>query len=439
MLVRPLPPTVDLFALARAYPQRYPHLLESALLGQAPARYSLLFAFPGTTVTGDVAAALATMAQQPLGLASDADVALAHELPFIGGWFFFLGYEAAWALEPALGACAADPWLPTVVLTYFPAALIVDHQQHRAFWVQETTDNAWFAQVEQDIQAVQQQAPVALDLPALTLTEDPPKDYLHAVERCLRYIRDGDCFQANLSRQWQVVAAASVSTDTLYARLRRANPAPFAAWLRLPGAEVLSSSPERLVAVVDGVIETRPIAGTRRRDPTTQRDTALSQELKAHPKEIAEHIMLVDLERNDLGRLAVTGSVQVSELMTIESYTRVHHIVSVIQARLCPQATAADILQATFPGGTITGCPKIRSMQVIQELEGGVARGAYTGTCGYLSRHGRMDSNILIRSLVVRGATVRFRTGAGIVADSVPERELAETRYKAQALLEALD
>ena len=489
-LVRPLPPGVDLFALASRFPERYPHLLETALTGQAPARFSLLMAFPGITVADSAAAVFAVLDQLPLVSeskraaqavqatnpvqptqaaqtaqptqvtqaaqptkvaqltqaaqvtpATQIDAGSAWDLPFLGGWFFYLGYETAWSLEPSLGQAAVDPWLPTALATAFPAALILDHWTHSLFFVDEQEDSPRLQQVLADLECLAA-TPVLDDtrnsVSHFTLEEDPPSTYLAAVRRALAYIRDGDCFQANLSREWRACSDQPVVSAALYQQLRHANPAPFAAWLSLPGADVLSSSPERLVAVVDGRVETRPIAGTRRRDPDQQRDIDLSQELRINSKEIAEHIMLVDLERNDLGRIARIGSVEVAELMTIESYRRVHHIVSSVCADLRPEITVGAVLRATFPGGTITGCPKIRSMQIIQELEGGVARGAYTGTCGYFSHHGRMDSNILIRTLVVRGQHVRFRTGAGIVADSDPERELAETRHKAHALLDCL-
>ncbi|AGA33250.1 Para-aminobenzoate synthase, aminase component [Thioalkalivibrio nitratireducens DSM 14787] len=433
MSVRPLATGADLLALARSHPRRYPHLLDTALIGQAPARFSILFAFPGATLTGD--AVLEGLAR--LGPFDEMRRPQpAPGLPFAGGWFVYLGYELAWSIEPSLGACTPDPWLPSAVLTRFPAALILDHWQRRSYFVDEDDDPQRWEQVRSDLADLRDRSPA--ELPPLQVDEDDPEQYRRAVRRALRYIRDGDCFQANLSREWRIRSPTPWDTADLYERLRRANPAPFAAWLRLPGAEILSSSPERLVGVRHGVAEARPIAGTRRRDADATKDDALSNDLKVNRKEIAEHVMLVDLERNDLGRVAVPGSVRVPEFMTIESYRRVHHIVSSVQGRLRPGSTPADLVRACFPGGTITGCPKIRSMQIIRELEQGAPRGAYTGSCGYISRHGWMDTNILIRTLVVRGHALRFRTGAGIVADSDPEAELQETRHKAQGLLDAL-
>jgi len=200
---------------------------------------------------------------------------------------------------------------------------------------------------------------------------------------------------------------------------------------------VASSSPERLLRLCDGVVETRPIAGTRPRGVDLASDAVLAGELIAHPKERAEHVMLVDLERNDLGRICQPGSVEVNESMVVESYAHVHHIVSNVRGRLQPGIGPGEAIRAVFPGGTITGCPKVRCMEIIQELEAG-ARGPYTGSMGWLGGSGDLDLNILIRSIEIAPGEARFRAGAGIVFDSVPEAELAETRAKARGLLLAL-
>jgi anthranilate synthase component 1 len=228
----------------------------------------------------------------------------------------------------------------------------------------------------------------------------------------------------------------SPGAAALHARLRGANPAPFAGLFAGDGWAVVSSSPERLASVRGDLVETRPIAGTRPRFAGDD-DAERIRELVGHPKERAEHVMLIDLERNDLGRVCTPGSIEVDELMTVESYAHVHHIVSNVRGRLRADASPGDVIRAVFPGGTITGCPKVRCMQIIAELEG-EGRGAYTGAIGWLNRDGDMDLNILIRSAEVEGDLVRFRTGAGIVADSDPQRELEETRAKARGMLRAL-
>jgi anthranilate synthase component 1 len=257
------------------------------------------------------------------------------------------------------------------------------------------------------------------------------------VRAALEYTAAGDVYQTNLSRQWRARAAGAQSATALYRRLRATNPSPFAALLRHGDFGVVSSSPERLLSIRDGLISTRPIAGTRPRGSTPAEDAALVDSLLANEKERAEHVMLIDLERNDVGKVCAAGSVRVDEYMTVESYAHVHHIVSNVSGRLRSEATPIDAIRALFPGGTITGCPKHRCMQIIAQLEG-VGRGAYTGSLGYLNRDGSCDLNILIRTLTVAGDSVGLRAGAGIVADSDPLHELAETRAKAEGLLRAL-
>jgi anthranilate synthase component 1 len=266
------------------------------------------------------------------------------------------------------------------------------------------------------------------------LEEDPAQDFLDGVARVHEHLRAGDVFQVNLSREWR--ARCGAPPAAVYAALRRANPAPFAGLLQQADWAIASSSPERLIEIRGEHVQTRPIAGTRPRFAGDD-DAARVSELVGHPKERAEHVMLIDLERNDLGRICVPGSVRADELMQIESYAHVHHIVSNVRGRLRAGVTPGQAIRAVFPGGTITGCPKVRCMQLIAELEG-VGRGAYTGSLGYLNRDGDMDLNILIRTLTLCGDGVRFRAGAGIVTDSVAERELDETRAKARGLLRAL-
>lgn len=272
---------------------------------------------------------------------------------------------------------------------------------------------------------------------AITINEDEPSQYTTAVARAKKYIEAGDVYQANLSRQWTVSVAEDLSSESIYEALCSANPGPFAGIARWQGTSIISSSPERLLSVRDGVISTRPIAGTRRRGDDVATDADLSSELFAHPKERAEHVMLIDLERNDLGRVCKAGSVLVNEMMVLESYAHVHHIVSNVHGQLRGDITPGQAIAAVFPGGTITGCPKVRCMEIIDELECS-PRGAYTGSFGYLNRDGSLDMNILIRTMVKRGNVVQFRAGAGIVADSEPQAELDEARAKAEGMLQAL-
>jgi len=317
-----------------------------------------------------------------------------------------------------------------------PAAIIQDHQTQQIHFVTEIA----FEDLLIDLQADYHQTK-DLEWPNNTLqiasrSEESPQKYLQGVEAIKDYILAGDVFQVNLSREWQVQLQAG-DYQSLYRSLRLHNPAPFAACVNWGDWQILSSSPERLVKTQHGWVETRPIAGTRKRSAQLAQDQALIDELISHPKEIAEHIMLIDLERNDLGRICQPGSVTVNELMVVESYQHVHHIVSNVRGRLKSQLTPLEVIHATFPGGTITGCPKVRCMEIIAELEQ-MPRRAYTGSLGYINRDGSMDFNILIRTLLQQGQTVSFRAGAGIVADSEPQRELQESAYKAKGLLNAL-
>jgi anthranilate synthase component 1 len=261
-------------------------------------------------------------------------------------------------------------------------------------------------------------------------------DFMAHVERIKEYIRAGDCFQALLSRRIDV--PLDFEPSDLYRALRAINPSPYMYHLVLDGVEIVGSSPELLVRVSDSHITLRPIAGTRRRGATPAEDEELSAELLADEKERAEHVMLVDLGRNDVGRVAKYGTVKVTELMKVEKYSHVLHIVSQVEGDLNDGLSALDVFRATFPAGTMTGAPKIRAMQIIDELEP-VSRGPYAGAIGYIAAGGkRMDMAITIRTCIIADGVASVQAGAGIVADSVPEREWEETSSKAQALLSAI-
>lgn len=431
MLQRALPATVDLLALHRRFPSRYPFLLQSVAAHPQAGRYDLLFASPEAAIEarvgdGDFFARLDQAAAALPRVASG-------DLPFAGGWFLLLGYEAARWAEPRLRLPPSPHGLPDALAVRCTAAVVVDRLRGTAVAISETSA-AVLDQIEQDCAGPKPAAPAVRQAP-IEIREDDERRFLAGVDQVLDYLQAGDVFQANLSRRWQARYAQPVDAAALYEQLRQANPAPFAGLARWGGSTVLSSSPERLIEIADGIAQTRPIAGTHARDRAD--DDRDRERLIASLKERAEHVMLIDLERNDLGRIAVPGSVEVSELMTIESYAHVHHIVSNVRARLRDGVGPGSALRAVFPGGTITGAPKVRAMEIIAELEG-VGRGPYTGAMGYLSRCGRLDTNILIRTLVCEGDTVSFRAGAGIVADSKPRSELAETRAKARGLLLAL-
>ncbi len=441
----------DLARLHQANPQRYPHLLESVAHGTPQARYDILFAFPGNTLrldaagglhwpegalTGDFLAAL----DQVWGDAAHAsgEGGVDNRVPFTGGWLLYLGYELALTIEPASALARPATDMPVAFATRFPAAIIRDHASLQTYLVCENEGDDLLATMRADVVAGEDTADTTSTHLHITLNEEPPERYLQGIQRILDYIRAGDVFQVNLSREWRGEMGSDFSPVDLYRRLRRTNPAPFAGLLTL-GADkaVISSSPERLAEVRAGMLRTRPIAGTSPRSVDRAQDHVWSDELLRHPKERAEHIMLLDLERNDVGRVCLPGTVKVSEFMLLESYAHVHHIVSAVEGRLRPGVTPGQVIRAVFPGGTITGCPKVRSMQIIAELEQ-TGRGAYTGSMGYLNHDGSMDLNILIRTLVQNGRHVSLRAGGGIVADSDPLRELRETQAKAAGLLAAL-
>jgi anthranilate synthase component 1 len=430
VIVERLPRLPDLLALAAADPRRYPCLLESVASGPATARYDLLFVHAGNVIAGgpDFLRRLAT-ALAALPPASDSALA---DLPYTGGYVCLLSYELAAECEPILRMPAAPGDAPVAVALRAPAAVVIDRDVGVAFVVAEPGCDALIAAVRADLAAVA--PPVTPATVDVAWSEDDPALFLRGVTRVQDWLAAGDVFQVNLSRGWQARLPVGVDPCALYARLREANPAPFAGLFRHGDFAVLSSSPERLVAVRAGQVSTRPIAGTR---PRGGDDAARVRELVGHPKERAEHVMLIDLERNDLGRVCVPGSVTVDEMMTVESYRHVHHIVSNVSGRLRAGVGPVDVLRAVFPGGTITGCPKVRCMQIIAELEG-IGRGPYTGALGYIDRRGWMDFNILIRTLWIDQGVARVRAGSGIVVDSVPEAELAETRAKARGVLAAL-
>ncbi len=447
-LCRTLPHCPDLLALHAAHPARYPYLLESAAPGPQ-ARYDVLLAFPQARLElaadGRLWGAAIGRTRDFFSALDDAwrgaaTASQGHsDLPFSGGWFLYLGYELAGQIEPSLRLPRAIDPLPTALAVRCPAALVHDRQRRCTYAVAEADHAELLNALLQDA-AVHGTAPGPSSTAPLVRAayEEDPGRYLAAIARALDYINAGDTFQVNLSRAWHAGLTCPVTDAELYARLRCANPAPFAALAVLrEGCTVLSSSPERLVRVRDGIIETRPIAGTRPRAMEPAADRRLREELATHPKERAEHVMLIDLERNDLGRVCRPGSIRVDELLVLESYAHVHHLVSNVRGMLRPEITPGAVLRALFPGGTITGCPKVRCMEILAELEG-VGRGAYTGALGYLNHDGSMDLNILIRSLVRIGDHIGFRTGAGIVADSQPLRELEETRAKAHGLVLAL-
>ena len=448
MITRPLNPDLSLLAMHATQPEHFPGLLESVAHGTRQARFDVLFALPderlelrGGQLTGPHAdsASGKFFAALDAWAATETAAQTSPGLPFVGGWMLFLGYELANQVEPRVPYRAFGNNAPDAVAVRCRAAIVREHASNTLTLVAESgTPRGELDVLEAHANALGGKAPVALAPPAPSqVTTDANQDLKTALAKIHEYILDGDVFQVNLSREWRADFAQAPNPLTVYQALRAHNPSPFAGSVRLGDFSVLSSSPERLIQIDGRRVETRPIAGTRRRDADTAADAKLQAELLAHPKERAEHVMLIDLERNDLGRVCLPGSVHVDEMMALESYAHVHHIVSNVCGTLRDDVGPGAAIAAVFPGGTITGCPKVRCMQIIAELETS-ARGPYTGAMGYLGVDGRLDLNILIRSVVLQGQRGWVRAGAGIVADSDADAEIAEMQAKARGLLPAL-
>ena len=383
-----------------------------------------------------------------------------RSLPFQGGWLGWLGYDLAWEIE-SLPIQNADPLPFPVMYWYEPDQFaVLDHQ----------TQQLWLAVTDpQDLPTLEQRLAKPSPPPVVPEPVDAQEtlrmllerdrlhfhstqaDYTAAVRQAKEYIRAGDIFQANLSLRFSTPAPSD--SWSLYRTLQAINPSPFASYWRSPWGDVVSCSPERLLSVIPAdtaqgqtghwQISSRPIAGTRPRGQTPQADQDFAEDLSTDPKERAEHAMLVDLERNDLGRVCTWGSVAVDEFFTIERYSHVMHLVSNVVGELDPQYDPIDAIRALFPGGTITGCPKVRCMEIIEALEP-VRRSLFYGSFGYLDYRAQLDLNIAIRTLLVPADETGGRSqiigqvGAGIVADSDPEREWYESLTKAAAQLSAI-
>lgn len=439
----------DFISLHRQNSDRYPFLLESAAHGTPQGRHDILFAFPLQTLlldenrilhfpdgktqeNGDFLKNLDDLWKQNNNLSTNPSLTL----PFQGGWFIFLSYELVSQIEDKLSEIELRKNLPIAYAVRIPLALIHDHALDKTFLVVEKGFESLANQVDSDLASLSDASNYSLPL-SEEIIEDDPAAFISSVEKTLDYIYEGDVFQANLSREYRGTLKPEVDYLQLYTSLREQNPSPFAALAFFQGQALCSSSPERLVRKLNGRVEMRPIAGTRPRGSEQGEDKKLSEDLLGNAKEQAEHIMLIDLIRNDLGRVCRYDSIHLDEDRVIESYAHVHHIVSNVAGEARPGVTPGEVIRAVFPGGTITGCPKVRCMEIISEQEQ-CGRGAYTGSVGYLNHNGDFDLNILIRTIVCEGDEFHFRAGAGIVSDSIPENELKETRHKAKGLVRAL-
>jgi para-aminobenzoate synthetase component 1 len=407
-------------------------------------RYHLLLAFPVTTL---VTRAGLTRINREGGDESresgDPLALLRRELasldlssstsPFSAGAAGYIGYEQGLALQ---GLPHRGDAMPELAMGLYPGALVVDQATEQA-WLTGLDDRRGAVWRERMLTALEKNAPPPEDF-RLTgpirgaMTES---DYASAFERVQAYIRAGDCYQVNLAQRYAAPCAGH--PWALYRALRRINPAPYSAWMNFPFGQVLSSSPECFLTLRDGQVETRPIKGTRPRRADPAEDARQVAELSASAKDRAENLMIVDLLRNDLGRVCRPGSIRVPDLFRVEHYATVHHLVSAVTGELAAGRDALDLLAACFPGGSITGAPKRRAMEIIDELEP-AGRGVYCGSLGYIGADGDMDLNIAIRTLTVADGEVSYWAGGGLVADSRVEEEYRECGHKARALREAL-
>lgn len=357
-------------------------------------------------------------------------------LPFCGGLVGMLSYELVQEFEKI--APRFPEKFPRVWVGLYDSGLVFDHEKRsvvRFGWDEKSMTNDQLPMTN-DPTPRPSILPLRRSHSGQVRSNFSKQQYLTAIREIKKYLQNGRTYQVNLSQRFSVKVGEADSIS-IYKKLAETNPAPFAGYLDAGSFQILSSSPELLFRIQGGEITTWPIAGTRPRGKNSTEDRKLMRELKSSPKENAEHAMLVDLERNDLGRVCEHGSVKVSDFARVEKYARVQHLVSTVSGKLRKDVMLSEIIQALFPGGTITGCPKIETMKIIAELEQS-ARGPYTGSLGYVSANGNTEFNILIRTLVLQNGVLSWQAGGGIVADSRPEAEYEETLHKAAALLEAV-
>jgi para-aminobenzoate synthetase component 1 len=371
--------------------------------------------------------------------------------PFIGGAAGFFGYDLGRALEKlpprAQPFAIDDQHLPDMALGFYDTVLAFDQIERRAFLVStglpEREEGARARRAKERGESLKRKLAQAAPRGGAatgtgeTVSNFSRTDYERAVSRIVDYIHAGDIFQANLSQRFEGRLGAGDDAYALYLRLRKKSPAPFSAFFNFAEGALVSSSPERFLSLRGRGVETKPIKGTRPRGATREEDARRGAELLASEKDRAENVMIVDLLRNDLSKVCADNSVAVDKLCDLESFSHVHHLVSTVRGTLRENETAVDLLAAAFPGGSITGAPKLRAMEIIAELEP-TTRGPYCGAIGYIGFDGAMDTSIAIRTMVVKGARVTFQAGGGITAESVPEAEYEETLAKARAMMAAL-
>ena len=444
----------------------WPMFLDSGQPKSEYGRFDILVAQPFLTITSDEvlvsgrAVIKTEVSQQGEVTVSEEDgfsvlkrllaaysVHESSEGPFAGGALGYFSYDLARQLETLPRLSAADKVSPHMQVGLYDWAVVVDHQEKTAalvsYCLSASTHDNWLdlcrlfeAHSSEQNQAVEP----TFQLKAMPISNMTFSQYSLAFNKIKAYIKGGDCYQVNLALRFAAPAAGN--SWLVYKKLRELSPAPFMAYMKFPSWEILSGSPERFLQVRNRHVETRPIKGTRPRAQDAIEDAALAADLQGSTKDQAENLMIVDLLRNDLGKSCEIGSVQADQLFRLQSFANVHHLVSIVRGRLAQGKTAIDLLRACFPGGSITGAPKLRSMQIIEELEPD-RRGVYCGAIAYIGFDGNMDSNIAIRTAVYREGDqgegeMSFYAGGGIVSDSLLDEEYAEIQDKASSLLKTM-
>lgn len=399
------------------------------------ARFDILTAAPHHTLLPDASCGDPfALLRSELG----AQISPVAGVPFAGGALGYWSYDLARRMMTLPNLSQDAERLPDMAVGIYDWALVLDHSERTARLVSHLRYAETAALLPQILQRLQATSPPRADafcVQGRIRCNFTRESYAEAFARIQGYLQAGDCYQVNLAQRFS--ADATGDALSAYLKLRELSPAPYSAFLNFPKMQILCASPERFISVSNALVETRPIKGTRPRDGDPVIDAQLAEELSVHPKDRAENLMIVDLLRNDLGKSCKPGSVRVPELFKVESYANVHHLVSTVQGELAEGRDALDVLQGCFPGGSITGAPKQRAMQIIEQLEPN-RRGVYCGAIGYVGFDGNMDSNIVIRTLVYSGDEICCWAGGGIVADSQCDAEYQETLDKASAMLALL-
>ena len=436
--------SAKLFAPLRQRP--WAVYLDSCQPWSAQGRYDLIAADPMVTLTtrGEVTEIITRdgvirSTDDPFSLLQlylQPNTTSDDRFPFTGGAIGYFGYDLGRRLEHLPDLANKCDQQPEMAIGIYDWVLQVDHRLGECWLLSRGHDPAthdkWQQLIAQFSQVMDEEESCPFRVEGALRSNMTQAEYQQRFQRIQHYIHEGDCYQVNFAQRFEL--PVSGNPWSAYRKLRQVNPAPFAAYFNLPDLQLLSFSPERFLHVSRKQVETKPIKGTLPRDGNPQRDHILAEQLQRSEKDRAENLMIVDLLRNDLGKSCKPGSVEVPSLFNIESFTSVHHLVSTVTGELAADKSAIDLLKGCFPGGSITGAPKLRAMQIIEELEPD-RRGIYCGSIGYLGFDGDMDCNIAIRTLIHTDGKLSFSAGGGIVADSDPEAEYAETFHKISAIL----